>query len=77
MFYVTVTGTSGTFFSPNFPNNYPDDYEEHYIITVEENFQISLYFEYFDIEFHISCLYDNLKGNKRWTFFRIKLLFLF
>ena len=62
MFYVTVTGTSGTFFSPNFPNNYPDDYEEQFIITVEESSQISLYFEYFDIEFHISCIYDNLKG---------------
>ena len=60
---VIVAGTSGTFFSANFPSSYPEDYEEHFIITVEESSQITLYFEVFDIEYHISCIYDNIKGN--------------
>ena len=60
--YVSVSGTAGTFYSENFPTNYSNGYEEHYIITVEDGFRISLYFEHFDIEYHVSCLYDYIKG---------------
>ena len=60
--YVSVTGTAGTFYSANYPNNYPDNYEEEYSISVEDGSTISLYFDYFDIEYHISCIYDYIKG---------------
>ena len=60
---VIVAGTSGTFYSMNFPSSYSGDYEEHFIITVEESSQITLYFEVFDIEYHISCIYDKIEGN--------------
>ena len=61
--YISVTGTSGTFYAANYPSTYPDNYEEEYSISVEDDSTISLYFVYFDIEFHAaSCLYDHIKG---------------
>ena len=61
--YISVTGTSGTFYSANYPSTYPDNYEEEYNISVEEGSRISLLFQYFDIEYHAaSCFYDHIKG---------------
>ena len=64
--YVSVTGTAGTFYSANYPSAYPSSYEEQYSISVEDGSTISLYFFYFDIEYHAaSCLYDHIKGKLR------------
>ena len=54
----------GTLYSINFPTttNYSNNYEEHYVITVEDGAKISLYFENFDLEYHISCIYDYIEG---------------
>ena len=67
--YVLVTGTSGTFYSVNYPGTYPNNYEEEYSISVEDGSIISLYFEYFDIEYHVSCIYDNITGKLIMIFF--------
>ena len=61
---ISVTGTSGTFFSVNYPSNYFDDYEEHYSISVEDGSKIALYFESFDLEYHVGCIYDYIEGSK-------------
>ena len=54
----------GSLYSINFPTttNYSNNYEEHYVITVEDGAKISLYFENFDLEYHISCIYDYIEG---------------
>ena len=62
LLYISVTGASGTFYSANYPNTYPDNYEEQYSISVGDGSTISLYFDYFDIEYHISCIYDYIEG---------------
>ena len=59
---ILVTGTSGTFYSVNYPSNYFDNYEEQYSINVENGFKISLYFEIFDLEHHVGCIYDYIEG---------------
>ena len=59
----SVTGTSGTFHSQNYPDNYLDNNEEEYYIQVEDGSRISLYFTSLDIEYHISCIYDYISGN--------------
>ena len=61
--YILVTGTSGTFYSANYPSTYPNDYEEEYSIRVEDGSTISLYFEQFDLEYHVSCIYDYIEGD--------------
>ena len=58
-----VTGTAGTFFSPNYPSNYTNNYEEQYSIRVEDGSQISLYFQYFNLEYHRTCHFDYIEGN--------------
>ena len=75
---VSVTGSSGTLYSvnylgsyplpPTYPtylpgsSNYPNNYEEHYSISVEGSSRISIWFLHFDIEHHVSCIYDHVKG---------------
>ena len=59
---ISVTGTAGTFYSVNYPGTYSDNYEEQYSISVEDGFTISLYFIHFDIEYHVSCIYDHIEG---------------
>ena len=58
--FISVTGISGTFSSVNYPNNYTNSYEEQFTISVKEGSTISLLFDFFDIEYHISCRYDNI-----------------
>ena len=67
--YITVTGSSGTFYSVNYPSTYSNSYEEKYNIYVEDGSTISMYFHYFDIEYHISCIYDHIKGKLVMIFF--------
>ena len=59
----SVTGTFGTFSSVNYPNNYFDDHEEQYSVSVEDGSKIALYFEVFDLEYHVACIYDYIEGN--------------
>ena len=59
---ILVTGISGTFFSVNYPSNYSNNYEEQYSISVTDGSTISLQFDVFDIEYHISCRYDHISG---------------
>ena len=66
--YISVTGTSGTFHSVNYPGTYPDNYEEQYSISVKDGSKISVYFEFFDIEDHVSCHYDYIKGRVKNSF---------
>merc|ERR1719282_2319217 len=58
---TSIAGTSGTFNSVNYPSNYFDDYEEQYIITVKDGSKIALYFESFDLEYHVGCIYDYIE----------------
>ena len=60
----SVTGTFGTFSSVNYPNNYFDDHKEQYSVSVENGSKIALYFEVFDLEYHVGCIYDYIKGNE-------------
>merc|ERR1719270_793258 len=55
---TSITGTSGTLYSVNYPSNYFDDYEEQYNISVEDGSKISLYSETFYLEYHVGCIYD-------------------
>ena len=59
---ISVTGTSGTFNSVNYPSNYFDDYEEHFIISVETFSRIFLYFDFYNLEYHVGCIYDYTEG---------------
>ena len=59
---ISVSGISGTFSSVNYPGNYSNIYEEQYSISVTEGSTISLLFDLFDIEYHVSCIYDNITG---------------
>ncbi|XP_071475764.1 cubilin [Marmota flaviventris] len=54
------TDSSGTISSPNFPNNYPNNLECIYRITVEPNQQIALHFTNFSLEEGINgnCIGD-------------------
>nr|XP_023417709.1 cubilin [Cavia porcellus] len=57
------TVNSGTLTSPNFPSNYPDNYECIYRITVEINQQIALHFTNFSLEdgINANCITDFLE----------------
>merc|ERR1712179_339534 len=58
--YFAVAG-SGVAASPNYPANYPHRLGKTEVIEVKEGLVISLRFNAFDIEFHSTCKYDNLK----------------
>ncbi|EPY78032.1 tolloid-like protein 2 precursor [Camelus ferus] len=59
------TDESGTFTSPNFPNNYPNNLECVYRITVETSQQIALHFTHFSLEEAIGgvCVADYVEIN--------------
>ena len=54
----TLEGSSGTFTSPNHPNNYPDGVNCTWYITAEPGELIRLTFTTFILERHSSCYYD-------------------
>ena len=61
--HILVDGASGTFISINYPSNYSQNYEEQYSISVEDGSRITLNFEHYDIEYHVSCIYDYIEGD--------------
>jgi len=53
--------THGFAFSPNYPRNYPDNYENSQTISVEEGNILILHFTAFNIESHSHCWYDYME----------------
>ncbi|KAL8573049.1 hypothetical protein ACOMHN_010479 [Nucella lapillus] len=53
-----LSGPSGNFTSPNYPNPYQDATTCEWTITVNTSYAISLTFHDFDIENHQNCRYD-------------------
>ena len=61
--HILVAGTAGTFYSINYPGNYSQNYKEQYSINAEDGSRITLNFEHYDIEYHVSCIYDYIEGD--------------
>lgn len=59
----TIQKNYGNFFSPNFPETYPNEAKCVWNITVTRGMRVTLNFSYFDIEYHSSCEYDYVKVN--------------
>ncbi|XP_039618458.1 membrane frizzled-related protein [Polypterus senegalus] len=53
-----LNGTSGSFSSPSFPNQYPHRQLCLWKISVPEGYMIELTFDSFSLEFHEVCSYD-------------------
>ena len=53
---------SGIVTSPNYPNNYPNSFDESHTIEVEEGEQIHLEFTDFVLESHPNCRFDYVEG---------------
>ncbi|XP_060104406.1 cubilin [Heteronotia binoei] len=56
-----LSGTSGSFHSPGYPNKYPHNRECHWFIHTAPGSSIQLTIVEFDIEYHPSCNYDVLE----------------
>ncbi|XP_020662303.3 cubilin [Pogona vitticeps] len=54
-------GTSGSFHSPGYPNNYPNNKECHWYIHTAPGSSIQLTIVEFDVEYHSNCNYDVLE----------------
>ena len=54
----TFTNHSGVIESPNFPKNYPVNFDCEWIITVPHTHALTLTFEEFNIEQGSKCKYD-------------------
>ena len=52
--------TAGVVTSPNYPDNYPNNFERTETIQVEEGLIISLEFDSFNVESHSTCSDDHL-----------------
>ena len=52
--------TAGVVTSPNYPNNYTNNFERTDTIQVAEGLIISLQFSAFQIEYHSTCDFDHL-----------------
>ncbi|XP_019616229.1 PREDICTED: chymotrypsin B-like [Branchiostoma belcheri] len=57
----TVSGSSGTISSPNYPQNYPNDAECTYVLSPGAGQQVSIEFTYFSLESHSRCSYDSVE----------------
>ncbi|XP_071499338.1 blastula protease 10-like [Diadema antillarum] len=55
---VSLTQQSGSFTSPEYPGEYPNNRDCKYSITVEPGFVINVTFVDFQLEFHHACEYD-------------------
>ena len=53
-----MTGTSGEVKSPNYPSNYDNNMDVNFPLEVASGSAIELTFTDFDIEDHVSCIYD-------------------
>ncbi|XP_053215446.1 cubilin [Podarcis raffonei] len=56
-----LSGTSGSFHSPGYPNKYPNNRECHWYIHTAPGSSIQLTIVEFDVEYHSSCNYDVLE----------------
>uniref|UniRef100_A0A8C5HD89 Cubilin n=1 Tax=Gouania willdenowi TaxID=441366 RepID=A0A8C5HD89_GOUWI len=56
-----LSGTTGSFSSPGYPNRYPDNRECVWYITTSAGSSITLTIHEFDVEFHQDCNYDVLE----------------
>ncbi|XP_063003684.1 cubilin [Elgaria multicarinata webbii] len=56
-----LSGTSGSFQSPGYPNKYPHNRECHWYIHTSPGSSIQLTIVEFDVEYHTSCDYDVLE----------------
>uniref|UniRef100_A0A3Q3MXM2 Cubilin n=1 Tax=Mastacembelus armatus TaxID=205130 RepID=A0A3Q3MXM2_9TELE len=56
-----LSGPSGSFNSPGYPNNYPENRECIWYITTSAGSSITLTIYEFDVEFHQDCNYDVLE----------------
>ena len=59
----TYTGTVGDITSPGYPEEYDDNLDCTYSITVQGNYGITLTFIQIDIEDDSTCSYDYLQVN--------------
>ncbi|XP_017555843.2 cubilin [Pygocentrus nattereri] len=53
-----ITAPSGEIHSPQYPNNYPNNVDCSWVITVDESHRILFNFTDMDIESHSSCIWD-------------------
>ncbi|XP_053268342.1 cubilin [Pleuronectes platessa] len=56
-----LSGISGSFNSPDYPNRYPENRECMWYITTSPGSSITLTIHEFDVEFHQDCSYDVLE----------------
>ncbi|XP_054478628.1 cubilin [Anoplopoma fimbria] len=56
-----LSGSSGSFNSPDYPNRYPENRECIWYITTSAGSSITLTIHEFDVEFHQDCNYDVLE----------------
>uniref|UniRef100_A0A3Q3W0B5 Cubilin n=1 Tax=Mola mola TaxID=94237 RepID=A0A3Q3W0B5_MOLML len=56
-----LSGPSGSFNSPDYPNSYPENKECIWYITTSAGSSITLTIHEFDVEFHQDCNYDVLE----------------
>ncbi|KAG7219563.1 hypothetical protein INR49_018990 [Caranx melampygus] len=56
-----LSGSSGSFTSPDYPNRYPDNRECLWYISTSAGSSITLTIHEFDVEFHPDCNYDILE----------------
>jgi len=59
----TFKGTSGTIYSPNFPDNYYNRDRRVYLISAPSLSKIVLTFKEFELEYDDDCDYDSLKAS--------------
>ncbi|KAL3873673.1 hypothetical protein ACJMK2_036765 [Sinanodonta woodiana] len=59
-----LSGSSGTFTTPNFPSSYPDNADCYWLIQVPQTSEITVTFENFEMEDDETCYYDWLEIRK-------------
>ncbi|KXJ22936.1 Membrane frizzled-related protein [Exaiptasia diaphana] len=55
-----LSGLSGNFTSPNFPDHYPFKLQCIYNITAPQGYRIEIEFSVLDLEYHVNCTADYL-----------------
>ena len=53
-----MTAPSGEIHSPSYPNNYPNNVDCSWMITVDEGHRVLFNFSDLDIERHSDCMWD-------------------
>ena len=60
IFLIHFLCKTGNITSPNYPNNYPDNFGRTEKIRVEEGLVVAIEFTAFDVESHSTCDYDHM-----------------